>query len=118
MARPGRRLAHLFLGASELLLHIAGDLPRRHPLAAHLGHRGSDFARRRARISQTPDPRSPAPAPRRAPDSPARLAEAERAPGERASDAGTEGGPGRGRGSEEGPGLGALGRQSAPPARP
>lgn len=34
-----RPAPHLLLRPGELLLHVAGELPRRHPLAAHLRHR-------------------------------------------------------------------------------
>lgn len=40
-AGAGLALPHLLLRPGELLLHVAGDLPRRHPLAAHLSHCGS-----------------------------------------------------------------------------
>lgn len=60
------RFAHLLLRAGELLLYIAGDLPRRHPLTAHLCHRGAGLARwrgpflalgGRARRAPSPQPR-------------------------------------------------------------
>lgn len=45
---PGLRFAHLLLRAGELLLHVAGNLSRRHPLAAHLCHRALGRGRWRA----------------------------------------------------------------------
>lgn len=59
----GPRRAHLLLRAGELLLHVASDLPRRHPLAAHLGHRGAGLSPRRAPKSRGEAVRTALPAP-------------------------------------------------------
>lgn len=121
MARTARRpalgLAHLLLRASELLLHIAGDLPRRHPLAAHLCHRGSGLARwgRRSPAQTRPRVRPgsrPAPRTDRRADWRGRSVRPEPAR-ERRGDPGRDGG---GRGGA-GPGAAVSAPRPPPPGR-
>lgn len=118
--RPGIGLAHLLLRARELLLHVASDLPCRHPLAAHLGHSGSGPARWREPISQPPAPsRASSPGFGSTPRArqPSRLTEAERAPGERASGRATRGPrEGRTEGGAGRRGRASGGGQCPPPA--
>lgn len=97
VAGPRSRLAHLLLRPGELLLHVAGKLPRRHPLAAHLRHRVSGLARCRAPRSQ---PRPPSPVrlpPRTGEQRPQRRRGVRPGAGERDADRGRDAVRGRGR---------------------